>query len=362
VIVAADHGHGLGDHGEQDHGYLAYNSTVHVPLILAHPGRMAGGFRATDPVSLTDVYPSVLEWLRLPLPERVRGSSFSAAFRGEPVGPRLCYVESEAGYRRHGWAPLHCLVTNDWKYIRSREFELYDLRSDPSELQNLATAASGQRQQFDSMLAGMASEMAPYSADSAMLSGIDRAVLQTLGPVESHAEQVRNLDFEALPGVPQRIPLIVELAAARGLVQRQDYQSALDPLRRIVEAAPEIAESLALLGRCCEELGQLVEAEQRYLAALQLQGAPRCVRYRLGRVLLALDRPEDAVVHLEQVVQREPETLDTLAAAYAELGRFDEAVRTAEQALELAGSEDGARKTAIQQRIQAYRDQRPSRE
>ena len=46
-IVVADHGEGLGDHGERQHGYLLYQSTVHVPLIVAGPGVTPGPIRSS---------------------------------------------------------------------------------------------------------------------------------------------------------------------------------------------------------------------------------------------------------------------------------------------------------------------------
>jgi arylsulfatase A-like enzyme len=42
IVIAGDHGEGLGEHGERQHGHLLYQSTMHVPLIVAGPGVQAG--------------------------------------------------------------------------------------------------------------------------------------------------------------------------------------------------------------------------------------------------------------------------------------------------------------------------------
>ena len=73
IIVVADHGEGLGDHGEPQHGNLLYQSTMHVPLVMVGPGVAPGTSDA--PVSTRRVFHTILDWAGL-------GSDHSLALRG----------------------------------------------------------------------------------------------------------------------------------------------------------------------------------------------------------------------------------------------------------------------------------------
>jgi arylsulfatase A-like enzyme len=61
VILTADHGEGLGDHGENFHGFFVYESTIHVPLIVRPPGGAGGGRVVDTAVSHVDLLPTILD-------------------------------------------------------------------------------------------------------------------------------------------------------------------------------------------------------------------------------------------------------------------------------------------------------------
>src|SRR5262249_38106865 len=65
IVLVADHGEGLTEHRERWHGYMVYNSTMQVPLIIAGP-KIYSDQRVADPVSLIDIAPTILDCLELP--------------------------------------------------------------------------------------------------------------------------------------------------------------------------------------------------------------------------------------------------------------------------------------------------------
>ncbi|MFP5285977.1 MAG: sulfatase, partial [Thermoanaerobaculia bacterium] len=75
IVLVSDHGEGLGDHGEEEHGVLLYDEAIHVPLIVKLPGGKRAGSTISKPAQLTDVVPTVLSLLGLPLPEDLKGTS-----------------------------------------------------------------------------------------------------------------------------------------------------------------------------------------------------------------------------------------------------------------------------------------------
>lgn len=142
VVFTADQGlsggqndvWGMGDHTRPLH---AFDSTMHVPLVVRHPGRIRAGSECHLLVSNYDLYPTVLSYLGLAgqIPERPAppGRDFSPALRGERIDwENVVFYEFEN---------CRAIRTDRWKLILRRfpadVCELYDLGSDPGERNNL---------------------------------------------------------------------------------------------------------------------------------------------------------------------------------------------------------------------------------
>jgi arylsulfatase A-like enzyme len=136
VILLADHGESLGEHGESGHGYFIYESTIHVPLLIHWPEDLrAHPAQVNEPGGLIDVAPTILEALKLPLPASFHGRTLFAGARP---------VLSESVYARDafGWAGLRSIRMESEKFIEAPRAEIYDLGSDAGELHNLASASA----------------------------------------------------------------------------------------------------------------------------------------------------------------------------------------------------------------------------
>ena len=147
VIVMADHGQGLDDHDWEQHRLL-YREQIRIPLLVRWP---EGPRAAVVPelVRNTDILPTVTELLGIEHPAGLDGRSFLGLATGEEDEPRLGYAEALNTLDAH--APralparqkdlLFCVVDQDWKLIHHMEkpknSELYDLRRDPGELENV---------------------------------------------------------------------------------------------------------------------------------------------------------------------------------------------------------------------------------
>src|SRR5262249_10795891 len=121
VVVTADHGESLGDHGETTHGLFAYDSTLRVPLIVQAPGIQP---RVVDtPVAHDDMLPTILDLVGVPPPEHLDGASLARSTAAD----RPLYFEALDASLTRGWAPLRGVVQDGWKYIDLPDAELYDL-------------------------------------------------------------------------------------------------------------------------------------------------------------------------------------------------------------------------------------------
>lgn len=143
VVVLADHGEGLGDHGVWTHGWL-WREQLRVPLVMAGPGVPAGAVVADD-VRLVDLVPSLCELFDVPPPAALDGASFVPLLRGERVPPRELYAEVRHAVedRLEREVAMAALAEGRWKYVErtdragARRSELYDLDEDPGERRDL---------------------------------------------------------------------------------------------------------------------------------------------------------------------------------------------------------------------------------
>ncbi len=134
VIIVADHGESLGEHGERDHGIFVYDSVVRVPFIVRVPGLTPR--RVGQLVRLTDVMPTVLALLGLPAP-RSDGVSLVDLMTGRKTHLDVDGYSESLYPERFGWSPLRALSDGRFKMIDAPRPELYDLYRDPFEERNL---------------------------------------------------------------------------------------------------------------------------------------------------------------------------------------------------------------------------------
>lgn len=135
VLVTADHGESLGEHGEGTHGIFLYDATLRVPWVMAGPQIPAGQVSRTVARSI-DILPTLADYAGLPRPGDVDGRSLRAAADGQAMSDAPSYAESLYPELELGWAPLHAWRTAAFKFIKAPHPELYDLEGDASEMRN----------------------------------------------------------------------------------------------------------------------------------------------------------------------------------------------------------------------------------
>ena len=134
IVLLSDHGEGLGDHGEQEHGLFLYDEAIHVPLIIKQESNAGAGRRVADLVQHIDLVPTILDLVKAPVPGGFRGRSLKPVLDGTGRLPDTS-VYSEALYARYhfGWSELTALTDDRYRYIRAPRDELYDLQRDADE-------------------------------------------------------------------------------------------------------------------------------------------------------------------------------------------------------------------------------------
>jgi arylsulfatase A-like enzyme len=131
LIVYSDHGEAFGEHGLTFHGQALYDVLLRVPLMIWTPGRRSA--RIDTPVSLVDIGPTVLDLFGLATPGTSMGQSLAPLLTGdEPALTRP--IVAEARLKRAMVFPDGVKIIHD---TRMRTVQLYDLRKDPKEEDNL---------------------------------------------------------------------------------------------------------------------------------------------------------------------------------------------------------------------------------
>jgi arylsulfatase A-like enzyme len=156
VILLADHGESLEEHGESTHGYFIYESTLHVPLIIHWPaGAPAQPVRVTRPGGLIDVAPTILDFLHAPAAPSFQGTSLLAD------ADRIVFGESLYARDAFHWAALRSARSGAYKYIEAPSAELYNLEQDPGERVNLIRKNTAKAQELRAQLNRLLARYAP---------------------------------------------------------------------------------------------------------------------------------------------------------------------------------------------------------
>ena len=186
--MTADHGEGLGDHQEKEHGLFVYNETIRVPLLIKLPNSRRGGTRIADPVQHIDLLPTLTGLAAITAPVDRRGRDLQPLLFGRGT-IRAEGIYAEAMYPRYhfGWSELTSLTDGRYKYIKAPTPELYDLERDPHERENIATTRG---QQATALKSGL--ETSSPGADSMRRRPCPLRIVSGSPPSDTSARMPRH--------------------------------------------------------------------------------------------------------------------------------------------------------------------------
>ena len=339
-MVVADHGEGLGRHGEKTHGTAVYDSTMRVPFLLRSPGRVRAGTRILGPVSVVDVYPTFCEAMGLSIPDGLDGISL---FQSEPVDGRGVYFESYFGHISFGRSHMVGWADRDAKFIHSSVPEFYEAL-DRGETDNLHAERTNDVTSYRAAIDRLSGqtrlrhdresspdELLKKQVEQLGYSGAGTEVVELPEPLEPsdrpspHASLEIHNDFVRARSLmdrqrPEEAIEILQTVVAREatnhmghyllgqcLMMEGRYREAILPMQRAVATceADWIA-PYANLGLCYDHLGQQNEAIENYRQSLRLGTGPRLAIERLIELLRASGKAEEAETYvpmLEKAVQ-----------------------------------------------------------
>ena len=136
VVLLSDHGEGLGQHGEDEHGILLYREALHVPLMIKLPKQELANESIAAPVGLIDVAPTIASLVGARSPKEFRGAALLSGLTEKSLAGRTIFSETIYPMLHLGWSAARSLAGERFHYVESAEPELYDFRDDPEEKTN----------------------------------------------------------------------------------------------------------------------------------------------------------------------------------------------------------------------------------
>jgi arylsulfatase A-like enzyme/Flp pilus assembly protein TadD len=319
VVLLSDHGEGLGEHGEMEHGFFLYRETLQVPLLLKLPGSARGGTAVAAPAQLLDLAPTLLAATGADAPEGLEGTDLLRL--DEPDAPaRRIYSETFFPRLHYGWSELTSLVEGRWHYIHGATPELFDVVADPGETRNVMAE---QRR----ALAGLRDAIRGYDVTLAPPGQVDAETARKLAALGYTGTSVRVTGGD-LPDPRTKRHVLRQLQEAEKALKADRCPDVVPIVERVLADTPAMVDGWTLLAGCHNRMQDHESALAAYQRALELTGGAPYLALHVGRQLLALGRLDEAAEHAEIARAIEPREADGLLAEVAlERGALDEALR-----------------------------------
>lgn len=339
IVIAADHGEGLGAHGEETHGIFLYEDTVLVPMLVKLPQNAQAGKRVKNRVRLLDVAPTILESAGIPVPSQMQGQSLLRVAQGGSQSDPPAYSRTDFPQQGFGAAATESWRAGKYLYIRAPKPELYDISADPAATHNLAQSSkatadtlASQIQSFDNRFAQGA------SAGSSGLTSSEMQKLASLGYVG--LQKQGGAQSAVVTGTDPKdvIANVNKAIAAMAAIDDGKPEKAIPVLQPLIKSEPNAYLPQFAMGMALVQQQQYAQAIPYLRKGIELQPQSGFAHFEMGVSLMKTNDFKSAVVHLEIASGRLPnlpELHSALAELYTHLGRNDDANREKTRASQL---------------------------
>ena len=331
VVLMADHGESLGDHGEFTHGVFLYDSTMHIPLMVAGPGVPAGKV-ITQQVRSIDVMPTIVDYLGLSPGNQAQGVSLlPAVLEGKALPAKFAYMETLYPKTALGWAELRAVRTDEWKYVAAPKPELYHLPEDPAEAHSVTESQKDQATQLEKHVwevAGPRESLGKLARTP--VNDDTMRQLQSLGYASAGARRDLRIDMSG-PDPKDRAHLLAVLERVADHMNHDRFAAAVPLLEGILKEDVTNPLIYKNLGTCYQRLRQFRKAMPVYQQAIQNKADSDETHAELGEILVRLGELPAAANAMETAAEMNLsnlQNLSNLATLYLQMGRPPDVERT----------------------------------
>jgi len=293
IILTSDHGEGLGDHGEDEHGVFLYREAIQIPLLVKLPKNHRAGESITTPVSLVDLAPTILA---------VLGVVSSVRFDGEDVlkaslPERVVYAESYFARLHFGWHHLRSGIGRDFHYIEAPTSELFQYRTDPAERSNIASSF---RRELSSLQASV-SRIEEKFTPPASVDQEDQRRLASLGYLGGGATS-----SGVLPDPKTKTEVLRELRRSVDQIHQGNTLVAVERLSTFIDKNPDLADGFIYLSQALVTARRPAEAVKVLQRGLRHHPSNSALALAAAELLLGQRKLEEAKAHAELTLKSDP--------------------------------------------------------
>jgi len=333
IIIAGDHGEAFGEKVEQGHGLFLYEMSLRVPFIVVGPG-LPSGQVISRPVRLIDIMPTVTDLLGIKQAPEVDGQSLKPLLLGKNMKPADIYLESFFPRENYGWSELLGIISEDWKYIQAPRPELYNLKTDPAENNNLYSDANRTATRLRSRLEKIITAASGLASAGREMTPAEKERLRSLGYLQVAGPQTTG----ALPDPKDRLDELRAYQEAGLLELRGQLEAAEQAYAQLVERNPNLESSYLNLSRVQGLQKKHLEAAATLKRGLEVLPGSDHLLSKLAQVLLLAGRRAEAMEAAGQALTINSANYDALVVALTvseEQGKIDEALGYADRALQI---------------------------
>ena len=312
IVFMSDHGEGLNDHGEEEHGIFLYREAIQVPLLVKLPKSRHAGATVTKPAALFDIFPTILEQTATKTPQTKSGAVSLLSLLEDDAPARTIYSETYYPKLHFGWSDLHSMTDGAHHYIRAPIPELYDLVKDPAEKKNVL-------QEERRTYAAMRNAIEPYIREAAAPTAIDpddAAKLAALGYIGSTA--AAPTDGE-LPDPKNTIGIFHEIRVAFTHYRDNRLEECIALCDKLLRDNDRMLDLWDIKSKALAKLGRTDDAIAAAKEGLKRQPNTMALLSAVANLSIVSGRLDDAEQHAELLLKSEPgQAHELLARIHAE--------------------------------------------
>lgn len=339
IILTSDHGESLGEHGELTHGVFAYNSTLHIPLIIHQPQVFPESKIIRQIVGHIDIAPTVLDLLDIKIPEVIEGKSLLPLIENPSKWKEKdCYFESLSPNLNRNWAPLHGLIRGNHKYISLPIPELYNMDKDFKEQKNLAGKEISRVKDLKAELDAFLSQSARHLSHRKPIDRDTRERLHSLGYISGTGDSPMNKTFSENDDPKNLIEFDRKMQEGFMAFQKGEAEKAIKIFEEILSERPDYGVVYDNLAHIYRENGELDRSIGLLKKAAESNVSDTSLMSKLAIYYQEAGQLEKAKTLLEGLAQSNPndvEILNYLGVTYWKLGNFDQAKEVYQKAVAL---------------------------
>ncbi|HEX7833477.1 MAG TPA: sulfatase-like hydrolase/transferase [Thermoanaerobaculia bacterium] len=295
IVLLSDHGEGLGEHGEDEHGVLLYRESLQVLLFVKLPDARRGNTTNPAPVQLSDVTPTLLA-----VAHTTSSNLHGASLLALPNTPRAILSETSFPSLHLGWSDLHSVIRDRQHLIRGARVELFDVIADAKETKD--------RSRED-----------------------HRAVAALMAALEPHVEAAKSAQMDPR----DHVQAMREIRRVSGLVDTRNFPEALKVSDALLAKYPDMPDLWMYKSDALSGVGNLAESLAAAKQGLTLNPASDLLAIRIADLSSRTGNMKEARDHAALVVARMPaEAHGVLARTAMAEGNLDLSAREAQLSID----------------------------